>query len=100
MGARRSDHVLVLALASAGVALAMTQNLVVPALAQFRHDFGASDSAVGWVLTAFLLTSAGSAALAGHLGDRFGTRPVLLSCLGALAGGSFAASASRSFAVL
>lgn len=44
---------------------------------------------VGWLITGFLLVSAGAAAICGRLGDLYGRRTVLLYVLGLAALGSF-----------
>ncbi len=55
---------------------------------------------VGWLVTAFLLVSAGGAAVVGRSGDLYGRRRVLLWLLGAGAFGAAVSASATSFAAL
>ncbi|MDR3389625.1 MAG: MFS transporter [Rudaea sp.] len=55
---------------------------------------------VGWLVTTYLLVGAGSAAVAGRLGDIYGRRRVLLTLLAVGAAGSVINATATSFAVL
>ncbi|WP_174290947.1 MFS transporter [Sphingomonas bacterium] len=55
---------------------------------------------VGWLVTAFLLVSAGGAAVVGRLGDLYGRRRVILWLLAAGALGAAVSASATSFAVL
>jgi DHA1 family tetracycline resistance protein-like MFS transporter len=52
--------------------------LVIPLLPFYALDFGASTTAVVWLLGAFSLAQLISSPLLGHLSDRIGRKPVLL----------------------
>jgi EmrB/QacA subfamily drug resistance transporter len=64
-------------LTTAGISFALMQTLVIPALPFFRHEFDASTSAVAWLLTGFLLSSAVLTPILGKLGDAHGKKRVL-----------------------
>jgi EmrB/QacA subfamily drug resistance transporter len=71
----------VAALLVAALAVSLAQTIVVAALPAFGRELGASTTAVTWVLTAFMLSSAVATPIAGRLGDMFGYRRILLVCL-------------------
>ncbi|GAA3613233.1 MFS transporter [Nonomuraea rosea] len=71
----------VAALLVAALAVSLAQTIVVAALPAFGRELGASTTAVTWVLTAFMLSSAVATPIAGRLGDMFGYRRILLACL-------------------
>jgi len=98
--AAQRDRATVLVLTFAGIAFSLAQTVVVPALPLIQRDLGVTPGAVGWVLSGFLLTSAVSAGLCGHLSDRYGARPVLIGCLVVLAAGCMAAAVAPDLAVL
>jgi EmrB/QacA subfamily drug resistance transporter len=66
----------------AGVAFALSQTLVVPALPALAEEFDASQSAVSWVLTGFLLSASIATPIAGKLGDLYGKGRMLTAVLG------------------
>ncbi|WP_162830609.1 MFS transporter [Amycolatopsis thermalba] len=70
---------------------------VLPAIARENH---VPASAVTWALTAFMLAAAVANPVAGRLGDLFGYRRVLLTCLGVFAAGTVVCAVSRSFPLL
>jgi EmrB/QacA subfamily drug resistance transporter len=59
-------------LAAACVAFSLSQTLVVPALPALAREFGASASAVSWVLTGFLVSASIATPIVGKLGDLYG----------------------------
>ena len=61
-----------LTLALACVAFALSQTLVVPALPALAREFDASQAAVSWVLTGFLLSASIATPIVGKLGDLYG----------------------------
>ena len=96
---RRSALLLpVLVLSGGGYAL--VQSLVVPALPTLQLRLHTSQTGVGWVFTAFLLTAAVATPLAGRLGDLYGRRTVLLWTLAALSLGTLVAALTSSLGVL
>lgn len=66
-----------LTLTGAGIAFALSQTLVVPALPALAQEFEASPSAVSWVLTGFLVSASIATPIAGKLGDLYGKGRVL-----------------------
>ncbi|MDB6060343.1 MAG: transporter [Verrucomicrobiaceae bacterium] len=68
---------LMLALLAAEILSAFELSMLYAALRSMIGDFG-NPTAVGWVMTSFLLASAVSAAICGRLGDMFGRQRVLL----------------------
>ena len=54
------------------VAFSLSQTLVVPALPALAREFDASQSAVSWVLTGFLLSASVATPIVGKLGDLYG----------------------------
>jgi EmrB/QacA subfamily drug resistance transporter len=63
--------------AASGMA-SLDATVVNVALPHIGHDFGASVSALQWVLTGYLLALASLILLAGALGDRFGRRRIFV----------------------
>ena len=83
------------ALVLAELTCSLESGMLYVALSDLYRDYGDPIS-VGWLLTAFTLTSAASAAVAGRLGDLFGRRRVLLFMLAlAFAGSALSAMTSN-----
>src|SRR5687767_13983045 len=70
-----------LVFASAGLAYALAQTMIVPALPSIQLAFRADPVDVTWLLTEFLLTSPVATPLVGRLGDTYGKEHWLLFCL-------------------
>jgi MFS family permease len=68
-------------LIAAGVAFSLSQTLVVPAVPALAREFQASESAVSWVLTGFLVSASIATPIAGKLGDLYGKGRVLTGVL-------------------
>lgn len=77
---KRPTPVLV-TLMTACVAFALAQTLVVPALPALAKEYGASQSAVSWVLTGFLVSASIATPIAGKLGDLYGKGRILTGVL-------------------
>jgi len=89
----RQRHWITLALlATAGVAFAVMQTLLIPALPFFRREFDASQADVTWIVTGFLLSSSVCTPVLGRLGDTHGKKRMLVLCLTALGVGSLGAA--------
>src|SRR6185369_2839500 len=71
----------VAALAFGGFCVSLVHTLVVPLLPTLPHLLHASPTAVSWLVTATLLTSAIATPLLGRLGDQFGRRRLILATL-------------------
>ena len=68
-------------LALAGLAYALQQTMIVPALPSLQRDLHTSTAWVTWLLTAFLLVSAVATPILGKLGDQYGKERFLLVSL-------------------
>lgn len=77
-----------IALASATLAFALAQTMIVPALPHLQREFDADPADVTWLLTAFLLTASVATPLLGRLGDMHGKERWLLICLAVFGAGS------------
>jgi EmrB/QacA subfamily drug resistance transporter len=98
---RRSTPSITLAvLAIGGVAYALLQSLVAPALPDIQRELGTTPSAVAWVLTGYLLSASVATPIVGRLGDMFGKSRVLLIVLVILCAGTALAAVAQSIGVL
>jgi EmrB/QacA subfamily drug resistance transporter len=89
-----------LPLAGAGLAYALAQTMVIPALPELQRDLHADPADATWLLTAFLLTSSVATPLLGRLGDMHGKERWLLISLAVFGAGSLVAALGSSLAVL
>jgi EmrB/QacA subfamily drug resistance transporter len=89
-----------LPLAGAGLAYALAQTMVIPALPELQHDLHADPTDATWLLTAFLLTSSVATPLFGRLGDMHGKERWLLISLAVFGVGSLVAALSSSLEVM
>ena len=87
-------------LASAGLAYALAQVMIVPALPEIQRALGASPADATWLLTAFLLTASVATPLVGRLGAMYGKERWLLICLAMFGSGSVVAALSNSLEVM
>jgi EmrB/QacA subfamily drug resistance transporter len=78
-------------LALAGLAYALQQTMIVPALPSLQRDLDTTTAWVTWLLTAFLLVSAVVTPILGKLGDQYGKERFLLVSLVVFFVGCFAA---------
>ncbi len=83
-----------------GIAYALLQSLVVPALPQIQESLGTSESAVGWVLTAFLLSASVTTPIIGRLGDMYGKERLLLIVLILLGFGTLISAVASSLSLM
>ena len=100
IGDRPHYNVTFLFLSLGGLALAVSQSLVAPALREIQVDLGTSTTAVTWVLTAFLLSASVATPILGRLGDMFGKKRVLVIALTAVAVGTFMSAVASSLGLL
>jgi EmrB/QacA subfamily drug resistance transporter len=91
-----SPRVILTVLSLGGISYALLQSLVVPALPEIQHSLHTSESAVGWVLTAFLLSASVATPIVGRLGDMYGKERLLLIVLLALALGTLISAVASS----
>ena len=83
MSEPRQNHNITLGiLAFAGLAFALQQTMIVPALPSLQRDFHTTTAWAAWFLTAFLLVMAVSTPIMGKLGDQYGKELFLLLSLG------------------
>ena len=68
-------------LALAGVAYALLQSLVAPALPDIQHSLHTTVNGVSWVLTAYLLSASIATPVIGRLGDMYGKERLLVVVL-------------------
>jgi DHA1 family bicyclomycin/chloramphenicol resistance-like MFS transporter len=81
---------------------AMSIDVVLPAFADMRADFGlpADSTEVSWVITAFFLGLAAGQLVYGPLSDRFGRKPLLYAGLGLYIAGAAAAALAPTLATV
>jgi EmrB/QacA subfamily drug resistance transporter len=83
VGERRQHHNITLGvLAFAGLAFALQQTMIIPALPSLQRDLHTTTAWAAWFLTAFLLVMAVSTPILGKLGDQYGKERFLLISLG------------------
>jgi EmrB/QacA subfamily drug resistance transporter len=87
-------------LAMGVAAFALLQSLVIPVLTTIQHDLHTTQSAVTWVLTAYLLSASIMTPILGRVGDMTGKKRVFVATLVALAVGSLLAAVAPSIGVL
>ena len=80
-GARQHYNITLGVLSLAGLAYALQQTMIVPALPSLQADFNTTTAWATWLLTAFLLVSAVATPLLGKLGDQYGKERFLLIAL-------------------
>jgi EmrB/QacA subfamily drug resistance transporter len=83
-----------------GISYALLQSLVVPALPQIQRSLHTSESAVGWVLTAFLLSASVATPIIGRLGDMYGKERLLMIVLLMLAVGTLISASASSLSLM
>jgi EmrB/QacA subfamily drug resistance transporter len=83
-----------------GIAYSLLQSLVVPALPQIQQSLHTSESSIGWVLTAFLLSASVATPIVGRLGDMYGKERLLIIVLLLLALGTLISAIASSLALM
>jgi EmrB/QacA subfamily drug resistance transporter len=91
-GGRQHYNVTLAILALAGIAYALQQTMVIPALPTLQHDLNTTTTWVTWVLTVFLLVASVATPILGKLGDQYGKERVLLISLLIFLAGSVGAA--------
>src|SRR5215208_4882970 len=79
---RRHYNVTLAALTFAGIAFALQQTMIIPALPTLQRELDTTTTWVTWLLTGFLLSASVATPLLGKLGDQHGKERLLLISLG------------------
>jgi MFS family permease len=100
-GARRPHYQVTFGVLAIGIgAFALLQSLVIPVLSTVQVELHTSQSAVTWVLTAYLLSASVMTPILGRVGDMFGKKWVFVAALAALAVGSVLAAVAPNLGVM
>ncbi len=91
---RQHHNVTLAILTLAGVAFAVQQTLVFPALPTFQREFETSTAWATWVLTGFLVSGAVLTPILGRLGDQYGRARLLTISLALFLAGCVGAAAA------
>jgi len=97
---RTNTTLVVLYLSLGGLAYAVLQSLVAPALSTLGRELNASTESISWVITAYLLSASVLTPILGRLGDMVGKRRVLIGVLVALGAGTLLAALAPNLTVL
>ena len=97
---RQNYNVTFALLATAGIAYAVLQSLVAPALPDLQHALHTSVNSVTWVLTAYLLSASIATPLIGRLGDMHGKGRLLVVVLVLLCVGTVVSALATTLAVM
>src|SRR6478752_5772264 len=89
--ARQHYNITLAVLALAGLAYALQQTMILPALPILQRDLHTSSAWATWLFTSFLLVSAVATPVLGKLGDQYGKERFLLISLIIFFVGCFAA---------
>ncbi|HEX2702779.1 MAG TPA: MFS transporter, partial [Solirubrobacteraceae bacterium] len=92
---RQSPQLTLAVLALGGLAYAVVQSLVIPAIPDIAHALHTSDDSAAWLLSATLLSASVVTPIAGRLGDIYGKERMLFVMLVVLAVGTLACALSR-----
>ena len=99
-GRHANTTLVVLFLALGGLAFAVLQSLVAPALPALAKDLHTGTGGISWVLTAYLLSASVLTPILSRLGDMMGKRRILLVVLAVLGVGTLLAALSTSLTML
>jgi EmrB/QacA subfamily drug resistance transporter len=88
---RQHYNITLAALTFAGVAFALQQTMIIPALPILQREFDTSAAWAAWLLTGFLLSASVATPLFGKLGDQHGKERMLLISLSIFLAGSIGA---------
>ena len=72
---RQHYNITLAVLVAGGVSYALMQSLVVPALPDIQRSLHTSETGVGWILTAYLLSASVATPIIGRLGDMYTATP-------------------------
>src|SRR4051794_10605583 len=91
-----SPRIILAVLSLGGISYALLQSLVIPALPEIQSSLHTSESSVGWVLTAYLLSASVATPIIGRLGDVYGKERLLMIVLLALGLGTLISATASS----
>jgi EmrB/QacA subfamily drug resistance transporter len=91
---RQHYNVTLAILTLAGIAFALQQTMVIPALPTLQRDLHTTTTWVTWVLTVFLLVASVATPILGKLGDQYGKERLLVISLALFFIGSLGAAAA------
>jgi EmrB/QacA subfamily drug resistance transporter len=91
---RQHYNVTLAILTLAGIAFALQQTMVIPALPTLQRDLHTTTTWVTWVLTVFLLVASVATPILGKLGDQYGKERLLVISLAIFFVGSIGAAAA------
>ncbi len=95
MQPERQHHNVTLAILTlAGIAFALQQTMVIPALPALQRELHTTTTWVTWVLTVFLLVASVATPILGKLGDQYGKERLLVISLTLFLAGSIGAAAA------
>ena len=89
---RRHYNVTLAVLTFAGIAFALQQTMILPALPTLQHELGTTTTWATWLLTGFLLSASVATPVLGKLGDQYGKERLLVISLGVFFLGSIGAT--------
>src|SRR3954454_25118348 len=95
-----SPRIILAVLSIGGISYALLQSLVVPALPQIQSSLHTSESAVGWVLTSYLLSASVATPIIGRLGDMYGKELLWIIVLLMLAFGTLISAVASSLTLM
>lgn len=93
-------RVLLAVLSLGALSYALMSSLIMPAVPTIQAETGASETAVSWLISGYLLSATVATPICGRLGDMFGKRRVLLGLLAVLVAGTALAVVSTGIAPL
>jgi EmrB/QacA subfamily drug resistance transporter len=97
---RQHYNVTLAILTLAGIAFALQQTMVIPALPTLQRELDTTTTWVTWVLTVFLLVASVATPILGKLGDQYGKERLLVISLAIFFVGSIGAAAAWNIWVL
>jgi EmrB/QacA subfamily drug resistance transporter len=97
---RQHYNVTLAILTLAGIAFALQQTMVIPALPTLQRELHTTTTWVTWVLTVFLLVASVATPILGKLGDQYGKERLLVISLAIFFVGSIGAAAAWNIWVL
>src|SRR3954467_1630056 len=93
----RQNPMLTLAvLATAGLAFALLQSLIAPALPEIQKELNVSETTATWMLTSYLISASVCTPIFGRLGDMYGKERLLLVSIGVMAVGTVVSAMASS----